>query len=43
MTEQSGQGQTLDNLLTESRTFPPPACDWNSMLKRFSIVGQKKK
>jgi acetyl-CoA synthetase len=23
MTEQSGQGQTLDNLLTESRTFPP--------------------
>jgi acetyl-CoA synthetase len=25
MTEQSGQGQTLDNLLTESRTFPPSA------------------
>ncbi|OLF07739.1 acetate--CoA ligase [Actinophytocola xinjiangensis] len=25
MTEQSGQGQTLDNLLTESRTFPPTA------------------
>ncbi|HEX6353369.1 acetate--CoA ligase [Actinophytocola sp.] len=23
MTEQSGQGPTLDNLLTESRTFPP--------------------
>jgi acetyl-CoA synthetase len=23
MNEQSGQGQTLDNLLTESRTFPP--------------------
>ena len=23
MTEQSGQGQTLDNLLTENRTFPP--------------------
>jgi acetyl-CoA synthetase len=23
MTDQSGQGQTLDNLLTESRTFPP--------------------
>ena len=23
MTEESGQGQTLDNLLTESRTFPP--------------------
>ncbi|MCT2582488.1 acetate--CoA ligase [Actinophytocola gossypii] len=25
MTEQPGQGQTLDNLLTESRTFPPSA------------------
>jgi len=25
MTEQSGQGQTLDNLLTESRKFPPTA------------------
>lgn len=25
MTEQSGQGPTLDNLLTESRTFPPSA------------------
>jgi acetyl-CoA synthetase len=25
MTEQSGQGQTLDNLLTESRAFPPTA------------------
>jgi acetyl-CoA synthetase len=24
MTEQSGQGPALDNLLTESRTFPPP-------------------